>query len=64
MLLPVNALPLLQCGYTAENVSEAHPADMEQYYSVEEQNKYGVVVIELCRPNQITDESVALLEKE
>lgn len=41
-------LPLLQCGYTAEDVDTAHPSDMEQYYSAEEQEKYGVVGIELC----------------
>jgi len=41
------ALPLLQCGYTAEDIDTAHPADMEQYYSLEEQKKYGVVGIEL-----------------
>ena len=40
-------LPLLQCGYTAENVARAHPSDMEQYYSAEEQKKYGVVGIEI-----------------
>jgi len=40
-------LPLLQCGYTAANVDKAHPSDMEQYYSVEEQNTCGVVGIEL-----------------
>ena len=40
-------LPLLQCGYTAEDVGTAHPFDMEQYYSAEEQKKYGVVGIEL-----------------
>jgi ASC-1-like (ASCH) protein len=39
------ALPLLQCGYTTENVDKAHPSDMEQYYSAEEQKKYGVVGI-------------------
>ena len=43
-----NSLPLLRCGYTPETVSEAKPSDMEQYYSVQEQNKYGVVGIELC----------------
>lgn len=43
------ALPLLQCGYTLENVGKASPRDMEKYYSVEEQNKFGVVGIELCR---------------
>ena len=42
-----HSLPLLQCGYTPENVSEAQSADMEQYYSLEEQQKYGVVGIEL-----------------
>ena len=42
------ALPLLQCGYTAEDIDNASPADMAQYYSAEEQEKYGVVGIELC----------------
>jgi ASC-1-like (ASCH) protein len=42
------ALPLLKCGYTTEDVHAAHPSDMEQYYSAEEQRKYGVVGIELC----------------
>ena len=42
------SLPLSKCGYTTENVDKANPADMEQYYSVEEQSKYGVVGIELC----------------
>ena len=41
-------LPLLQCGYTAEDIDSASPADMEAYYSKEEQQKYGVVGIELC----------------
>ena len=41
------SLPLLKCGYTAENVDNAKPSDMEQYYSIEEQNQYGVVGIEL-----------------
>jgi len=43
------SLPLLKCGYTTGNVYNAKPSDMEQYYSVEEQNKYGVVGIELFR---------------
>ena len=42
------SLPLLKCGYTAENVDNADPSDMQQYYSPEEQKKYGVVGIELC----------------
>ena len=40
-------LPLLKCGYTLENVSSACFEDMEQYYSADEQKKYGVVGIEL-----------------
>lgn len=58
------SLPLLQCGYTRENIDKATPSDMEQYYSIEEQNKYGVVGIELCRPKKITDETVALLSRQ
>ena len=42
-------LPLLQCGYTPATIDKATPADMERYYSVEEQNKFGVVGIELCK---------------
>lgn len=42
------SLPLLKCGYTFENVDKATPSDMEQYYSVEEQRKFGVVGIEIC----------------
>lgn len=41
-------LPLLKCGYTAEDVDNAEPSDMEAYYSAAEQEKYGVVGIELC----------------
>ena len=40
-------LPLLKCGYTSENVNKASYTDMEKYYSVEEQKKYGVIGIEL-----------------
>lgn len=40
-------LPLLQCGYTEDNIAAASPMDMEQYYSREEQAQYGVVAIEL-----------------
>ena len=41
------SLPLLKCGYTSENVGRATPGDMEQYYSVDEQNKCGVIGIEI-----------------
>ena len=47
-------LPLLRCGYTAEDVDVAHPSDMAQYYSAEEQEKYGVVGIELFSDNQVS----------
>lgn len=41
------SLPLLKCGYTSDDVHTAHSSDMECYYSVEQQKKYGVVGIEL-----------------
>ena len=41
------SLPLLQCGYTTEDIDTATPADMEKYYSIEKQGKYGVVGIEI-----------------
>ena len=47
-----DSLPLLQCGYTAETLAEASPADMEQYYSAEQQKKYGVVGIEVIRAEE------------
>ena len=40
-------LPLLKCGYTSEDVDNAHPDDMLTYYSKEKQAQYGVVGIEL-----------------
>ncbi len=39
------SLPLLQCGYTAENIASADPRDMEQYYPPEKQREYGVLAI-------------------
>ena len=41
------ALPLMQCGYSEDDIDKASPSDMEQYYSIEEQRRYGVVGIEL-----------------
>lgn len=38
-------LPLEKCGYRAGE--KASPKDMEKYYSREEQDKYGVVGIEI-----------------
>ncbi len=42
-----NNLPLLKCGYTEENVSEASSTDMNKYYTREEQERHGVVGIEV-----------------
>ena len=40
-------LPLLECGYTKENINVAAAKDMELYYSKEKQNQYGVVGIKI-----------------
>lgn len=40
-------LPLLECGYTEDNVEDASPEDMNEYYTCEEQAKYGVVGIRI-----------------
>lgn len=40
-------LPLLKCGYTETDIDNAKPKDMEQYYSKEEMQQYGVVGIEI-----------------
>ncbi len=40
-------LPLLQCGYTEDELATASPADMDAYYSPDRQARYGVVGIEL-----------------
>lgn len=42
-------LPLRKCGYTEENLVTANPADMEKYYSKEQQAQYGVVAFEIER---------------
>lgn len=40
-------LPLLQCGYTENDITTAKPEDMDFYYSREQQEKYGVLGIEI-----------------
>ena len=40
-------LPLLKCGYTKEDVKTASPEDMLAYYSAKQQEKYGVLGIEI-----------------
>lgn len=42
-----NTLPLLKCGYTEKDITKASPKDMELYYSKEQQEKYGVLGIEI-----------------
>ena len=57
------SLPLLKCGYTEQTVTDAKPSDMEEYYSAEEQKKYGVVGIEVSRLNEDTDETVVVMAR-
>ncbi len=52
-----HVLPLAACGYT--DVTKADPNDMNQFYSVDEQQKYGVVGIEV----ELVDWNDPLLEK-
>ena len=40
-------LPLLKCGYTEQDIDAASPADMDAYYSKDDQQKYGIVGIEI-----------------
>ena len=46
------SIPLDKCGYLPEQLSTARPEDMEAYYSVEKQNQYGVLGIELKLINE------------
>ena len=41
------SLPLLECGYTQDNIDRASPCDMEMYYPEEKQNRHGVVGIKV-----------------
>lgn len=41
-------LPLLDCGYTKEDVDTASPDDMNAYYPKELQQEYGVVGIRVA----------------
>ena len=40
-------LPLMECGYTEEDIHTASPDDMEMYYSKEKQRQYGVIGIQI-----------------
>ncbi len=41
------ALPLEKCGYSADEVANASPDDMLEYYTEEQIKKYGVIGIEI-----------------
>ncbi|MBQ8934794.1 MAG: DUF3850 domain-containing protein [Oscillospiraceae bacterium] len=41
-------LPLLDCGYTEDDIDAASPDDMVAYYPKEMQQKYGVVGIKVA----------------
>ena len=40
-------LPLLKCGYTKDDISNAIREDMREYFSEERQKKNGVLGIEI-----------------
>lgn len=42
-----DSLPLEKCGYLPYEVETASFKDMEEYYSVDEQKRFGVVGIEI-----------------
>ena len=42
-----NSLPLLQCGYTENDILTASADDMNIYYPKEKQKEYGVIGIEI-----------------
>ena len=41
------SLPLTKCGYTADSVRTASPEDMREYYTPEQEKKYGVLGIRI-----------------
>ena len=41
------SLPLEKCGYAGSEIDGASPDDMLAYYSAEEQERYGVVGMEI-----------------
>ena len=53
-------LPLLKCGYTKQDIDTASPKDMNLYYSDSEQQKYGVVGIEVKKVQILETERLIL----
>lgn len=47
------SLPLEKCGYDGDSIKTASAADMNEYYSIEEQQKYGVVGIEFEKQDRL-----------
>ena len=44
------ALPLSEMGYSPEEEKDASPADMDKYYTPEEQARWGVLAIRVAEP--------------
>ena len=44
------ALPLSEMGYSPEEEKNASPADMDKYYTPEEQARWGVLAIRVAEP--------------
>ena len=44
------ALPLSEMGYSPEEEKKASPADMDKYYTPEEQARWGVLAIRVAEP--------------
>ena len=42
-------LPLEKCGYSSEELKNASPKDMLEYYPLEKQQSHGVLGIEITR---------------
>ena len=42
-----SVLPLDKCGYSTQELNTAVYTDMEKYYTKEDQNKYGVLGVEI-----------------
>ncbi len=45
-----SALPLSEMGYSPAEEKDASPADMDKYYSPEEQARWGVLAIRVAEP--------------
>ncbi len=55
------ALPLDKCGYTEANITTAHYSDMNAYYSESEQEKWGVVGVEVALCAKAEESAMAVV---